>query len=73
MIFNGEAYQTVAGQNSNNSVRLSHDFFEAVDREEDWDLIRRTDGKVQRSIPAQGLWDQICDAAMAMCRPWCPV
>jgi len=61
--FNGEAYQTVAGQNSNNSVRLSHDFFEAVDREEDWDLIRRTDGKVQRSIPAQGLWDQICDAA----------
>ena len=67
--FNGEAYQTVAGQNSNNSVRLSHDFFEAVDREEDWDLIRRTDGKVQRSIPAQGLWDQICDAAWQCADP----
>jgi ribonucleoside-diphosphate reductase alpha chain len=61
--FNGEAYQTVAGQNSNNSVRLSHDFLEAVDREEDWDLVRRTDGEVARSIPARGLWNQICDAA----------
>jgi ribonucleoside-diphosphate reductase alpha chain len=60
--FNGEAYQTVAGQNSNNSVRLSHDFLEAVDREEDWDLIRRTDGEVARSIPARDLWNQICDA-----------
>ena len=61
--FNGEAYQTVAGQNSNNSVRLSHDFLEAVNREEDWDLVRRTDGEVARSIPARGLWNQICDAA----------
>ena len=61
--FNGEAYQTVSGQNSNNSVRLAHDFFEAVDREEDWDLIRRTDGEVMQSIPARGLWNQICDAA----------
>ncbi len=61
--FNGEAYQTVSGQNSNNSVRLSHDFFEAVDREENWDLIRRTDNEVMRSIPARGLWNQICDAA----------
>ena len=61
--FNGEAYQTVAGQNSNNSVRLSHDFFDAVDRDGDWNLIRRTDGEVARSIPAKGLWNQICDAA----------
>ncbi len=61
--FNGEAYQTVSGQNSNNSVRLSHDFFEAVDREENWDLVSRTDNEVMRSIPARGLWNQICDAA----------
>ena len=61
--FNGEAYQTVAGQNSNNSVRLSHEFFEAVDREGDWNLIRRTDGEIARSIPARGLWNTICDAA----------
>ncbi len=61
--FNGEAYQTVAGQNSNNSVRLSHDFFEAVNRDDTWDLIRRTDNEVAKSIPAKGLWNQICDAA----------
>ncbi len=61
--FNGEAYQTVAGQNSNNSVRLSHDFLESVSREEQWDLIRRTDGEVAKSIPANGLWNTICDAA----------
>lgn len=61
--FNGEAYQTVSGQNSNNSVRLSHEFLETVDREGEWDLIRRTDGEVSRSIPAKGLWNQICDAA----------
>ena len=61
--FNGEAYQTVAGQNSNNSVRLSHDFFDAIDREEDWDLIQRTDGEIARSISARGLWNKICDAA----------
>ncbi|MBT4530671.1 MAG: adenosylcobalamin-dependent ribonucleoside-diphosphate reductase, partial [Phycisphaerae bacterium] len=60
--FNGEAYQTVAGQNSNNSVRLSHDFFDAVDRDGEWNLIHRTDGEVARSIPAKGLWNQICDA-----------
>ena len=61
--FNGEAYQTVAGQNSNNSVRITHDFFEAVNREEDWNLIQRTDGEISKTIPATGLWDQICNAA----------
>ena len=61
--FNGEAYQTVSGQNSNNSVRLSHEFLDAVDRDAEWNLNRRTDGEVARSIPAKGLWNQICDAA----------
>ncbi len=61
--FNGEAYQTVAGQNSNNSIRISHDFFEAVDRDEDWKLIQRTDGEISKTIPACNLWDQICNAA----------
>ena len=61
--FNGEAYQTVAGQNSNNSVRLTHDFFEAVDRDEEWNLIQRTDGEISKTIPAKGLWKQICKAA----------
>ncbi len=61
--FNGEAYQTVSGQNSNNSVRLSHDFMHAAEAGDDWQLIRRTDGEVARTLPADDLWGQICRAA----------
>ncbi|HBZ96226.1 MAG TPA: vitamin B12-dependent ribonucleotide reductase, partial [Phycisphaerales bacterium] len=61
--FNGEAYQTVSGQNSNNSIRLSSEFFRAVDTDAQWDLIRRTDGEIAKSIPARDLWDQVCIAA----------
>ena len=61
--FNGEAYYTVSGQNSNNSVRLTDDFFRAVKNDQDWNLIRRTDGKVHKTIKARDLWDQICSAA----------
>tara|TARA_B100001121_G_scaffold250150_1_gene226020 strand:+ start:63968 stop:67549 length:3582 start_codon:yes stop_codon:yes gene_type:complete len=61
--FNGEAYQTVSGQNSNNSIRLTSEFFRAVDTDSQWDLIRRTDGDIAKSISARNLWDQICSAA----------
>ncbi len=44
--FNGEAYHTVSGQNSNNSVRIPNAFFKAVEEDGDWNLTRRTDGKV---------------------------
>ena len=67
--FNGEAYQTVSGQNSNNSVRLSNDFMRAARDGADWDLINRTDGKVARSIQADGLWSQICRAAWESADP----
>ena len=50
--FNGEAYQTVSGQNANNSVRVSHDFMQAVVDDADWDLTARTDG--QRDAHRQG-------------------
>ena len=36
--FNGEAYQTVSGQNSNNSVRAPHEFFESVDKDGMWSM-----------------------------------
>jgi len=42
--FNGDAYATVSGQNSNNSVRITNDFVKAVEDNGDWDLINRTDG-----------------------------
>ncbi len=61
--WDGEAYITVAGQNSNNSVRVTDDFLRAVEADADWDLIRRTDGKVHKTIKARELWEQIGSAA----------
>ena len=58
-----EAYVTVSGQNSNNTVRVTNDFLEKVDRDEDWALRRRTDGKVSKTLKASYLWDQIAEAA----------
>jgi len=43
--YEGEAYRTVAGQNSNNSVRISSDFLHAVEQDQEWELIERTSGK----------------------------
>ncbi len=62
--FNGEAYATVSGQNSNNSVRVSNDFIEAVERDADWQLRWRTDPtRVSKTVRARDLWQQIADAA----------
>ena len=63
-----EAYLTVAGQNSNNSVRVTNDFLNAVLENGDWELIRRTDGKVSEKVNAGELWQKIAHAAWA-CRP----
>ena len=54
-----EGYLTVSGQNSNNSVRLTNDFLRSVERDGDWDLIRRTDGEVAKTLPARDLWDKV--------------
>jgi ribonucleoside-diphosphate reductase alpha chain len=67
--FNGEAYFTVSGQNSNNSVRLPDSFFDAVDADGEWHLIRRTDGRIARTIRARDLWDQISFAAWRCADP----
>src|SRR3989442_15856252 len=60
---------TVSGQNSNNSVRVSNDFLDAVEEDRDWSLVRRIDGKVARTIKARSLWDRICYAAWASADP----
>ena len=67
--FNGEAYYTVSGQNSNNSVRLSDDFMAAVNADAPWKLVRRIDGTVAKSIPARDLWSQVTDAAWQCADP----
>src|SRR5688572_28123710 len=48
--FNGEAYYTVSGQNSNNSVRIRNDFFKSVEKDGTWPLFRRTDNKVHKTL-----------------------
>ena len=67
--YESEAYVTVSGQNSNNSVRLTNEFLKAVETDSDWNLIRRTDGKVQKTIKARDLWDDICFAAWSCADP----
>ncbi len=67
--WDADAYLTVSGQNSNNSIRLSNAFIEAVLADEDWDLIRRTDGAVERTVRARALWDRIGYAAWACADP----
>ncbi|HMV66601.1 MAG TPA: vitamin B12-dependent ribonucleotide reductase [Myxococcota bacterium] len=65
----GDAYTTVSGQNSNNSVRIPNAFMDAVLRDETWSLVRRTDDRVARTLPAADLWEQICYAAWASADP----
>ena len=67
--FNGDAYATVSGQNSNNSVRVNNDFIDAVMADGDWDLINRTDGSVRKTIKARDLWTQIAEAAWSCADP----
>ena len=59
----GAAYQTVSGQNANNSVRVTADFLRAVHEGRDWQLTRRTDGATLRTVRAPELWDRVARAA----------
>ncbi len=57
--YEGEAYVTVAGQNSNNSVRVTNEFMQAVESDGTWELRWRTHGDVARTVRARDLWDKI--------------
>ena len=67
--FNGEAYKTVSGQNSNISVRLSDEFMQAVVDDKDWHTRNRTDGKIYKTYKARELWRQVCEAAYKCADP----
>ncbi|GIR63241.1 MAG: ribonucleotide-diphosphate reductase subunit alpha [Alphaproteobacteria bacterium] len=67
--WDSEAYLTVSGQNSNNSIRVTNDFLKKVENNSDWELIRRTDGKVFKKVKAKELWDKITEAAWACADP----
>jgi ribonucleoside-diphosphate reductase alpha chain len=77
--FNGEAYLTVSGQNSNNSVRLPDSFIDAVNTGGDWHMYGRVElkhaheegrtARPMKTIKAEKLWDQIAYAAWACADP----
>ena len=67
--WDSEAYLTVAGQNSNNSVRVTDGFLNAVDADADWNLTSRLGNKVVKTIKAKDLWEQIGYAAWASADP----
>jgi len=67
--WDSEAYLTVSGQNSNNSVRVTNEFLEAVAGDKAWHLLRRTDNKVSETTSARELWEEIAYAAWACADP----
>ncbi|KPP87626.1 MAG: ribonucleoside-diphosphate reductase, adenosylcobalamin-dependent [Rhodobacteraceae bacterium HLUCCO07] len=67
--WDSEAYASVSGQNSNNSIRVTDAFLKAVKDDADWELIRRTDGTVAKTIKARDLWEQVGHAAWACADP----
>jgi ribonucleoside-diphosphate reductase alpha chain len=67
--WDSEAYLTVSGQNSNNTVRVTDDFLRAVEADADWTLVRRLDGKPAKTLKARELWDKIGYAAWASADP----
>lgn len=67
--YEGEAYRTVSGQNSNNSIRIPNEFFEKLENNDDWELKARMDGRVMKKVPARELWNQIAYAAWRCADP----
>jgi ribonucleoside-diphosphate reductase alpha chain len=67
--FNGEAYGTVSGQNSNNSVRVTDEFMKAVESDGEWSTRFRTSGEIYKTYKARELMDMISKAAWQCADP----
>ena len=67
--WDSEAYNSVSGQNSNNSIRVTNAFLTAVEKDADWELINRTNGEVTKTVKARDLWEQVGHAAWACADP----
>ncbi len=67
--YESEAYGTVSGQNSNNSVRVPNKFFNALEKKLPWELTSRVDGSVLETVDAERLWSDICYSAWACADP----
>lgn len=67
--WDSEAYLTVSGQNSNNTIRVTDAYLKAVENDDDWTLTNRTDGSPVKTVKARALWDKIGFAAWACADP----
>ena len=67
--WDSEAYNSVSGQNSNNSIRVTDAFLKAVENDENWKLINRKNGEVAKVIKARDLWEKVGHAAWACADP----
>ena len=67
--WDSEAYVTVSGQNSNNSIRVTDDFIHAVIDDKDWNLINRTDNSINKTLKAKDLWDEVGYSAWSCADP----
>jgi ribonucleoside-diphosphate reductase alpha chain len=67
--FNGEAYHTISGQNSNNSVRVSDEFMRAALAGGKWQTRFRTTNEVCETFEAKELWRLVADAAWSCADP----
>ncbi|MEJ6388462.1 vitamin B12-dependent ribonucleotide reductase [Gymnodinialimonas ulvae] len=67
--WDSEAYNSVSGQNSNNSIRVTDAFLKAVENDETWELMNRKDGSVAKEIKARDLWEKVGHAAWACADP----
>ncbi|MEJ2623519.1 MAG: vitamin B12-dependent ribonucleotide reductase [Pseudolabrys sp.] len=67
--WDSDAYLTVSGQNSNNSVRVTDEFLKAVEADGNWDLTARITGKSTKTVRARDLWEKIGSAAWSCADP----
>src|SRR3984957_19403965 len=67
--YEGEAYRTVSGQNSNNSIRIPNEFFRRLKNGEDWELTARSDHRGMKRIPSREIWNQLAYGAWRCADP----
>lgn len=61
--YEGAAYETVSGQNSNNSIMITDEFMKAVENDGEWTLLGRVDADKNSTHKARDIWDRLCSAA----------
>jgi ribonucleoside-diphosphate reductase alpha chain len=67
--WDSEAYLSVSGQNSNNTVRVTDEFLKAVLDDGEWNLTARCSGEIVKTVKARALWEKISYAAWACADP----